>query len=62
MNLFNYQWRLLNAKKNDFVKIKLRLNENIEWHCMQFELNWIELLKFELNWIELLKFELNWIF
>jgi hypothetical protein len=29
----------------DFVKIKLHLNENIEWHYMQFELNLIQILK-----------------
>jgi len=23
----------------DFVKIKFHLNENIEWDCMQFDLN-----------------------
>jgi hypothetical protein len=27
----------------NFVKFKFQLNENIEWHCMQFELNWIGL-------------------
>ncbi len=25
-----------------FVRIKFHLNENIEWHCMQLELNLIE--------------------
>jgi hypothetical protein len=27
----------------DFMNIKFHMNENIEWHCMQLELNWIEL-------------------
>jgi len=31
----------------DFVKIKFHLNENVEWNCMQFELNWIYILKFK---------------
>jgi len=55
-------------KKIDVVKIKLHLNENIEWHCMQFELNWIQIFWFELNWIQIFWFEfkyiegdLNWI-
>jgi hypothetical protein len=26
------------------VKIKIRLNENIDCHCMQLELNWIAIL------------------
>jgi hypothetical protein len=32
----------------DFVKIKFHLNENVEWHCMQLELNLDSLF----NWIE----------
>jgi hypothetical protein len=28
-------------KRITFVKIKLHLNENIEWHCMQLEFSWI---------------------
>jgi len=28
-------------KRIIFVKIKLHLNENIEWHCMQLEFSWI---------------------
>jgi len=28
-------------KRITFVKIKLHLNENIEWHFMQLEFNWI---------------------
>jgi len=37
------------------------LNENIEWHCTQLELNWIEFL---FNWIEFnnwTKIWSNWI-
>jgi len=40
------QWRSIDGKKwIDFVKIKFHSNENIEWHWIQLELNWIEL-----NW------------
>jgi len=45
-------------KKIDVVKIKLHLNENIEWHCMQFELNWIQIFWFEFKYIE---GDFNWI-
>jgi len=34
-------------KTIDLVKFKFHSNENIQWHYMQHELNWIEL-----NWIE----------
>ncbi len=27
----------------DFVKIKFHSTENIEWHCLQDELNWIQI-------------------
>jgi hypothetical protein len=61
MNLFNYQWRSINEKKIDFVKSKLHLNENIEWHCMQFELNWIRIfLNLNLKKIERDLIEQNW--
>jgi hypothetical protein len=30
----------------DFVKIKFHSTENIECHCMQLELNWIQNSKF----------------
>jgi hypothetical protein len=32
------------------MKIKSHLNENIEWHCMQFKLNLI--IGLRLNWFE----------
>ncbi len=49
----------------DFVKIKFHSNENIEWHCIQLEvnsiyssvLNSIQLQKIYSNFI---KFELSW--
>jgi hypothetical protein len=34
----------LMKKRVNFVKIKFHSNENIEWHCMQLELNVIEQL------------------
>jgi hypothetical protein len=40
----------------DFVKIKFHLNENIEWHRMQFELKFLNLMEFDMIWIYL-----NWI-
>jgi N-glycosylase/DNA lyase len=36
----------------DFFKIKLQLNENIEWHYMHLELNWNE-MKLNSNLVEL---------
>jgi len=49
----NERWK----KWIDLVEIKFYLNENIKWHCMQFEMNSIE-IKVSLNSIEF-KF-LNW--
>jgi hypothetical protein len=40
-------------KKNNFMKIKFHLNENIEKHCMQLELN-VNSKKFN-------QFKFNWI-
>jgi hypothetical protein len=33
----------INLKWIGFVKFKFHSNENIEWHCMQLELNWAQI-------------------
>jgi hypothetical protein len=44
----HYQWQSIDEKRLvDFVKLKFHWNENIEWHSMHLELNWI----LGLNWI-----------
>jgi hypothetical protein len=41
-------------KKINFVKIKFQLNENIEWHCMQLELNSnSNREKWDANWLKI---------
>jgi hypothetical protein len=59
MNIFLiknfYQWWSTNwlmKKMNWFYEIQFHSNENIEWHCMHFELNWSS-IEFNLNWNEL---------
>jgi hypothetical protein len=49
--------------KLKFVKIKFHLNENIEWHHMQLELNSKNLIEFKyLHWIKFkFKFKFNWV-
>ncbi len=42
-NVAHYKWWSIEKKRwIDFVEIKFHSNENIEWHYMQLELNWIE--------------------
>jgi hypothetical protein len=43
-------------------KLSFILNENIEWHCMQIELNldWNEILKLNSNMLSWIEFQLNW--
>jgi len=62
----NLAFVLLCTTKDDEKKkleIKFHLNENIEWHCMQLELNWNTLdsysIKLSLNLIEE-KWDANW--
>jgi hypothetical protein len=43
-------------KQINFLKIKFHMNENIEWHDMDIELNWI---KIELKHIQI-QFKFNW--
>ncbi len=66
--LFNeYLWsmllhHLLGIMKGRKIKIKSHLNENIEWHCMELELNSNfnpNATKFKLNWVEFESLELN---
>lgn len=38
-------------KWDDYVKIKLHLNGNIEWHCMQLEFKF-NANQFKFNWRE----------
>jgi hypothetical protein len=60
MLLCIYQWWINNwcQKWIDFVKIKFHSNDNIEWPCVQIELNSNQFIEFDLT-IELwLKF--NW--
>jgi len=51
----NYKWWSVDwTKWIDFVEMKFHLNEKIEWHCMQLELNFNSInIEFRLNWIEL---------
>jgi hypothetical protein len=51
-----YHWWWNNEKMSWFLKIKFHSNENIEWHYMLFELeflNWIQIYwtKFQFNGI-----------
>ncbi len=43
---------LLMRKWSNFVEIKFHSNENIKWHCIQLELNWIQIQNFILNSIQ----------
>jgi hypothetical protein len=55
--VLHYEWQSTQLTKTNwivFVKIKFHSNENIEWHCMQLELNF----KFS-NWIEFKYIELK---
>ncbi len=51
----HYQRQWNDEKKSYFVEIKFPLNENIEWQCMQFELNSNTLheILIPLNWIQI---------
>jgi len=55
-------------RKNQFCE-KVSMNKNIQWHCMQLELNCIEVrfnwIKFKFKFInsiqrDCMKFEFNW--
>jgi hypothetical protein len=54
-----YKWQSIDRlmkKQINFLKIKFHMNENIEWHDMDIELNWI---KIELKHIQI-QFKFNW--
>ncbi len=55
--LINEKIKLISMWKLSFI-----LNENIEWHCMQIELNldWNEILKLNSNTLSWIDFQLNW--
>jgi hypothetical protein len=42
----------------DFVKIKFHLNEDIEWHCMQFDLN-LDFNELHSNLLNSIQFNFN---
>jgi hypothetical protein len=42
------------------VKIKFHINENMKWHCLKLELDWIwNLIQLKLNWIQI-EWDAHW--